>query len=105
ADSGYPAAIFYVLALAGAWVATQRARRAVRSRDDPAAHQLRSLAAGTEGALLVLCVGASFLSVEVFELPYIIVLLAIQLSVMATAGRPAGARVPASPAVAPAGAE
>jgi len=105
ADSGYPAAIFYVLALAGAWVATQRARRAVRSRDDPEAHQIRSLAAGTEGALLVFCVGASFLSVEVFELPYIMVLLAIQLSVMATAGRPAGARVPASPAVAPAGAE
>ena len=41
------------------------------------------MASGTACSLGVFCFGAIFLSVEVFELPYILIFLAMQLRVVA----------------------
>jgi hypothetical protein len=39
------------------------------------------MACGLEGSLAVFCVGAIFLSLEVFELPYLLMMLSMQLPV------------------------
>jgi probable O-glycosylation ligase (exosortase A-associated) len=89
ADNGYPGLALYALLLGSGWIAVLRARRALKSRTDPEALLLRSVVGGLEGALAVFCVGASFLSLEVFELPYLLVLLSVQSWVLARAYVPA----------------
>ncbi len=42
-----------------------------------------NLACGIEGALVVFCVGSVFLSLEIFELPYLLILLGLKLSLVA----------------------
>jgi probable O-glycosylation ligase (exosortase A-associated) len=86
ADAGYPGLLLYLWALGSAFRATIRSRRALRDRTDIAALQVRSLLSGIEGALAVFCVGAAFLSIEVFELPYLLALMAIQLWVLTRSG-------------------
>jgi probable O-glycosylation ligase (exosortase A-associated) len=78
ADAGYPGLGLYLLALGSTWFALVRTRRALKKRKDPEAGMARSMLSGIEGSLLVFCFGASFLSLEVFELPYVVALLAIQ---------------------------
>jgi O-antigen ligase len=98
ADNGYPGLALYILALGSVWIALVRSRRALKSRTDPDALQLRSMVGGLEGSLLVFCVGGSFLSLEVFELPYLIALLGIQLwgvAQLGVAGAPVAAPEPA----------
>ncbi len=82
ADSGVPALALYLGTLGTAWLTLRRVRRRLRSRDDEQSNLARSIAAGLEGSLVVFCVGASFLSLEVFELPYLMILLAAQLGVL-----------------------
>jgi probable O-glycosylation ligase (exosortase A-associated) len=50
-----------------------------RGRDDPEIERAYTIANGIEGALLVFCIGGIFLSLETFELPYILFLMAAQL--------------------------
>ena len=38
-----------------------------------------NLACGIECAIVVFCVGAAFLSLETFELPYLLILIGLQL--------------------------
>jgi hypothetical protein len=38
-----------------------------------------NLACGLEAAMVVFCFGGAFLSLETFELPYLVILLALQL--------------------------
>jgi probable O-glycosylation ligase (exosortase A-associated) len=80
ADAGYPGLFLYLLALASAWLAMARARRILKGSTGPEAALARSMLNGVEGSLMVFCVGASFLSLEVFELPYMMVLLGIQIA-------------------------
>lgn len=79
ADNGFPGLFLYLLAIVTAWRSTNRGRRAVISRDSPEARQAYAIACSVESAMVIFCFGAIFLSLEVFELPYLILLLAAQL--------------------------
>ena len=79
ADSGWGALALYVGLLLSAFVGLWQARRTLRPFTDPETLKVRSLAAGLECALILFCFGAIFLSLEHFEMPYICVLLAVQL--------------------------
>jgi probable O-glycosylation ligase (exosortase A-associated) len=79
ADSGFPALTLYLLLFLGTWRRLRRAQKHFR-RSTSDSHQLAyNLASGTEGALAVFCIGSVFLSLEVFELPYLMILLALKL--------------------------
>jgi O-antigen ligase len=80
ADNGYPGLFLYLLALVCTWGAMTRARGAMKRRDEPDAKLAHSMLNGLEGALFVFCFGAIFLSLEVFELPYVIALLGAQIA-------------------------
>jgi probable O-glycosylation ligase (exosortase A-associated) len=82
ADSGYPALLFYALAILSLFVGTWRARRRLRKRTDDASEMTRSMLSGIEGAVAVFAVGSFFLSLEVFELPYLIALMGGQLAML-----------------------
>lgn len=80
ADSGIPALGLYLTTLFITWRGIrdiQRHCRYSKSNDHQMAY---NLACGIEAALVVFCIGASFLSLEVFELPYLLILLALTLS-------------------------
>jgi probable O-glycosylation ligase (exosortase A-associated) len=79
ADSGWPALALYAALIASVFYGLWQTRRALRTFTDPDSLKVRSLAAGLECALVLFCVGATFLSLEHFEMPYIVMLLAVQL--------------------------
>ena len=80
ADSGFVGAGLYIAVLASAWLALGRVRRSAAGRRDNEAETVHSVAAGVECSLAVFCIGAWFLSLETFELPYLLILLAAQLT-------------------------
>jgi probable O-glycosylation ligase (exosortase A-associated) len=79
ADSGWVAMGIYVVLLASIFIGLWQTRRVTRKFTDPDTLNVRSLAAGVECALLLFCFGAIFLSLEHFEMPYIIMLLGVQV--------------------------
>lgn len=79
ADSGYPALILYISTFISMFYCCFKIRQVLRHRDDLQARQAIIIANGCEGSLLVFCIGATFLSLETFELPYILLLLSGQL--------------------------
>ncbi len=79
ADSGWPALALYAGLLVSVFIGLWQTRRALRRFTDPDSRNVRSLASGLECALVVFCVGATFLSLEHFEMPYVVILLAVQL--------------------------
>lgn len=79
ADSGFPAIGLYICTIVLMLFYCQKVRRAVRHRDDWQARQATTIANGCEGAIMVFCIGASFLSLENFEFPFILFLLGAQL--------------------------
>lgn len=87
ADSGWVALGLYVGLLLSAFVGLWQIRRALRAHSDPETLKVRSLAAGLECALILFCFGAIFLSLEHFEMPYICILLAVQLHAITSAMR------------------
>jgi probable O-glycosylation ligase (exosortase A-associated) len=84
ADAGYVGLSLYLCMLLTFFYGVWRARRTLRGRADPMARQLRGMANGLEAALVVFCVGGLFLSLEVFELPYLILLQGAQIALLAT---------------------
>ena len=82
ADAGYPGLFLYLLALACTWGAMARARRSLKKRDGPEAKLAHSMLNGVEGALFIFCFGAAFLSLEVFELPYVMALIGAQIALL-----------------------
>ena len=78
ADNGFVGLGFYLGAVAAAFLSLRRTRKHAAALDASEAAQVRALAAGVEGALVVFCVGGAFLSLELVELPYLAMLLAIQ---------------------------
>jgi probable O-glycosylation ligase (exosortase A-associated) len=96
ADSGYVGLLLYVCALLMLWLTIRRARRHASGLDAPNGQLLRSLLGGVEGGLAVFCIGSSFLSVEVFELPYLLAVLGGSLGIVA-ASEAAGRTTPATP--------
>lgn len=79
ADSGWPALALYLSLLVGVYLGLRSVRKALSHYHDPETDRVRSLASGIETALVLFCVGAIFLSLEHFEMPYILILLALQL--------------------------
>jgi probable O-glycosylation ligase (exosortase A-associated) len=88
ADSGFVGLALYVLMLVVVWRQVRRVMRAVRGRDDPEARHAYAVAAGVEASLAVFCVGSAFLSMETFELPYLLLLMGAQLPGVCRLGRP-----------------
>ena len=79
ADSGYPALAIYLLLFGYSIFSCWRARRQLWYRTDEQARQACCMLGAIEGSLITFAVGASALSLEVFELPYIMMLLGIQM--------------------------
>jgi probable O-glycosylation ligase (exosortase A-associated) len=79
ADSGLTALILYLTALVSFWFSTRRSRLMTRKRTDTEGIRAYAAACGVEGAMVVFCVGGTFLSLENFELPYLMLLLGAQL--------------------------
>jgi len=79
ADSGWPALALYAGMLGSVIVGLWQTRRMLRKFTDPDTRNVRSLASGLECALVLFCVGATFLSLEHFEMPYVVILLSVQL--------------------------
>lgn len=103
ADNGFVGLAIYLAALAAVWFSLRRIRCETLRHAGPSAVRVHAMAAGIECALAVFCVGGAFLSLEVFELPYLLFLLAAQLEPLTCADRqtvPAVRRV--SPAMQPA---
>jgi probable O-glycosylation ligase (exosortase A-associated) len=89
ADTGWVGLGLYLFMVSAAWLNLRRARRLLADRDDVESCRARAVASGAEGALLVFCVGGSFLSLEVFELPYLFVLIMAQLPRVKGVAKPA----------------
>jgi len=79
ADSGWVALALYLGVLASMFLGLREVRRFLRNHNDPETQRVKSLASGIECALVLFCFGAIFLSLEHFEMPYILLLLAVQL--------------------------
>jgi probable O-glycosylation ligase (exosortase A-associated) len=78
ADSGLVGLAAYLFALGGFFFCNFRLLQRTRARNDPDAERIHALACGTEGAMIVFCIGAAFLALETFELPYMMMLLGAQ---------------------------
>jgi probable O-glycosylation ligase (exosortase A-associated) len=106
ADIGFVGLAWYLGILAAAWLSLRWVRQRTRHDTSDEGRQLFGLACALEGSLAVFCVGALFLSLEVFELPYLVVILSLQLSIAVRAVQAATAvtqpdpSVPLSPALA-----
>jgi probable O-glycosylation ligase (exosortase A-associated) len=79
ADCGWVGMALYVGIYLALWLNLRRTFRLLRGREDEEARRAHAIAAGVEGATAVFCFGSVFLSLEVFELPYLLVLLSAQL--------------------------
>ncbi|MFZ0931413.1 MAG: putative O-glycosylation ligase, exosortase A system-associated [Syntrophobacteraceae bacterium] len=79
ADCGFPAMGFYVAIFFIAWRNLRRLQMRYRSSTSGDYKLAYNLACGIEASMAVFCVGAAFLSLETFELPYFLILLALQL--------------------------
>lgn len=82
ADCGFVGLGLYLSILLLVTASTWKARRAAAQMGDLEADRVRAIASGIECALFTFCFGAIFLSLEVFELPYLLILLGAQLSVV-----------------------
>jgi probable O-glycosylation ligase (exosortase A-associated) len=79
ADCGLPGMVLFIAVIVSTWLGLRRVRKLVAERTDPEANRLRAMANGIEGAMVVNYAGVMFLSVEVHELPYLLIFLGAQL--------------------------
>jgi probable O-glycosylation ligase (exosortase A-associated) len=79
ADSGWVALGLYLGMFISTFLGLWSVMRFLRKYRDPESEGVRAMAAGVGCALFLFCVGAVFLSLEHFEMPYIILLLAMQV--------------------------
>jgi probable O-glycosylation ligase (exosortase A-associated) len=88
ADNGWVGMALYLMLLVSAWLALRRVRILARYKKDDETQRARAIAAGVECSLIVFCFGALFLSLEVFELPFLLLLLCAQLELVSGANDP-----------------
>jgi probable O-glycosylation ligase (exosortase A-associated) len=81
ADNGFLGLALYLVFLASVWLTLRRTRKLLRGRQDPEAVQALCIANSVEGGMAVFCIGAIFLSLETFELPYLLLFLGAHLDV------------------------
>lgn len=79
ADGGFPALTLYLGMLFSMWMSVRRTRLAARRGTRDEDRQALGVALGVETSMAVFCIGAFFLSLEVFELPWLLVLLGAQV--------------------------
>ena len=82
ADGGFPALALYLALLASAWLGVRRTRRLARNGTRLEDRRAAGVARGVETAMAVFCIGALFLSLEVFELPWLLLLLGAEVDVL-----------------------
>jgi probable O-glycosylation ligase (exosortase A-associated) len=79
ADSGFPAVGFLLASFFLAWRTSRFFQKQYRHSASQDCVLANNLACGIESALVVFCFGASFLSLETFELPYLLILIGLRL--------------------------
>jgi len=79
ADSGVVALVLYILLLGSVITGLWQVRRMLRPFRDPESEGVRGMTSAIECGLVSFCFGALFLSLEHFEMPYILMLIAVQL--------------------------
>jgi hypothetical protein len=82
ADSGFPALGFYLLILFFTWRSLREFQKKISHLGDNESELFYNLACGLEVSMAVFCIGAAFLSLETFELPYLLILLALKLPML-----------------------
>jgi probable O-glycosylation ligase (exosortase A-associated) len=87
ADMGFVGLGWYLGILVCAWFSLRSVRQMTRSDLSDEGRRAYGLACALESSLAVFCVGAIFLSLEVFELPYLLMMLALQLPLALRASR------------------
>jgi probable O-glycosylation ligase (exosortase A-associated) len=79
ADGGFPALTLYLGLLFSTWMSVRRIRREARSGTRDEDRYALGVALGVETSMAVFCIGTLFLSLEVFELPWLMLLLGSQV--------------------------
>ena len=79
ADNGLVGLALYLTVYLAAWLGLRRCRQQLTNETNPEARTAIAIANGVECTLVLYSFGALFLSTEVFELPYVLLLLAAQL--------------------------
>jgi probable O-glycosylation ligase (exosortase A-associated) len=87
ADSGMTALVLYIMMFLAMLYGASQVRKIYRGDTSEEARSMLMIVNGCEGALLLFCVGATFLSLENFELPYILLLFVAQAWMLASARR------------------
>ena len=82
ADDGYPGLLIYLSLLAVTFIGLARARGRYQRRTDVEAKQALSAVNGIECALFTFCFGAIFLSLETFEVTYVLFMLAARFEML-----------------------
>jgi probable O-glycosylation ligase (exosortase A-associated) len=85
ADNGFPAGVTYVAIILCTWLGLRRVRKATKACDTQENREAYASSCAIEGALVVFCTGAMFLSCEAFEAQYILILLGAQLPMVTPA--------------------
>lgn len=85
ADSGITALVLYISMFVAMLYCASKVRSVYRGVDSDEARNMLMIVNGCESALLLFCVGATFLSLENFELPYILLLIVAQAWMLASA--------------------
>ena len=100
ADNGYPGFFFYILTFVLVAMSLRRVRKWARTHPSDDGRFAYAIACGIEGSLAVFVIGGLFLSLEMFELPYLLLLLGAQLPLvldMTPATRPEVNRLAPAP--------
>jgi probable O-glycosylation ligase (exosortase A-associated) len=82
ADNGFVGMGLYVAMLASVFADVRFCRLAVKGRSDPRSSRVYLVATASETSLAVFCFGSAFLSLENFELPYLLLLAGSQLAAL-----------------------
>jgi probable O-glycosylation ligase (exosortase A-associated) len=82
ADNGFVGMGLYLAMIASVWADTRFCRSAVKGRDDLESRRIYLVATGVETSMAVFCFGGAFLSLENFELPFLMLLLGSQLAAL-----------------------
>ena len=94
ADCGFVGLGLYLAILSSLGIALYRTRQSLRGREDEEGRQAQAIASGVMCSGLVFCIGAIFLSLDTFELTYLLILLGAQVAVLVPS--PALYKVPVS---------
>ena len=106
ADTGWVGLAIYLALLGSALATMWGARARLWGQADPESVRAVAMLGGVECAFWTFTVGAMALSLEVFELPYLLLLMGTQIAAISqaevarprfTRARPAALRIPASP--------